>query len=346
MQARGYFSHTSPDGSTLADRVRAAGYTDRAGENLLKGTVTPAQAVTSWIDSPTHRAILLDPAYRGIGIAQGGEYWTQTAGEADPPGGGSRPEGPVGSEQQSTPDAQGDGGDGGSGPAGAPSPEGTTGLGVGSGPAGNGGSAGASGSSSEAAGPFPAKFRAVRAHVHQGRLNAFASVSRRTNGDAVRVSFIASGRRFSFTERIQEGRLRLSKRLPESQRAASTGIMEIHYAGNERVRPDEVRMRAARRSARFEPQLLSLGEGVLHARGTISRRARGVVRVRLVTGAGEEWNARAPIADGTWQLRATLPPEVREGGYLTIQFTGYRPARIRGGQIAKEVLAGQSFVGG
>ncbi len=42
----------------------------------------------------------------------------------------------------------------------------------------------------------------------------------------------------------------------------------------------------------------------------------------------------------------TPPPGLREGGYLTIQFTGYLPAHIRGAQIAKEVLAGQSFVGG
>jgi hypothetical protein len=66
----------------------------------------------------------------------------------------------------------------------------------------------------------------------------------------------------------------------------------------------------------------------------------------LTTAEGDVWTYHVPIANGSWRLRATLPPELREGGYLTIQFTGYRPARIRGGQIAKEVLAGQSFVGG
>ena len=31
------------------------------------------------------------------------------------------------------------------------------------------------------------------------------------------------------------------------------------------------------------------------------------------------------------------------GGYLSIQFTGYLEERMRGEQIAKQVLAGQAF---
>ncbi len=336
MQARGYFSHTSPEGSTGADRRRATGYPGDAGENLLKGTVTPAEAVALWLDSPSHRAVILEPAYRGVGTAQGGKYWTQTLGQAEPPGGSGPSEAPAGSGARSPSGAQGGGGNGGSGEGGVPSPEGTGGSPGGLGSGGNGGSGGGT---FEATGLSPAKLQVVHVRVRRGRLDALATVDERAHGDAVRVSFIANGRRFSFTERIEQGRLRFRQRLPRSQRAVSTGMMEIHYAGNERLRPAEVRLRAARRSARLEPQVLSLHGGVLRAHGTINRRARGLVRLRLSTGGGDAWTARARIANGTWQLRATLPPALREGGYLTIAFTGYRPARIRGAQTDREVLS-------
>ncbi len=324
MQANGQFSHTGSDGSTASYRLRATGYYADGAENLLKGIVTPAEAVALWLGSPSHRAKILEPAYRGIGTAQGGEYWTQSFGKAEPPGGSSPSPHSVGSGE----------GSGGEAPSG------------GEGPGGEGGSRATSGSAFEAAGPFPAKFRVQHARVDRGLLDAFVKASARANGDTVRVSFIANGRRFSFTERIQDGRLSFDKRLPTGQRSVSTGIMEIHYAGNERVRPAEVRARAARHSAGFERRHLSLHGGVLRAHGTVSRRARGVVRLHLSTAGGDEWTSRAQIGNGTWQLEETLPPGLREGGYLTLQFTGYLPAHIRGAQIAKEVLAGQSLVTG
>lgn len=313
MQAHGHFSHTGSDGSTASDRMRAVGYYSDGAENLLKGTVTPAEAIALWLDSPSHSAKILEPAYRGVGTAQGGEYWTQSFGKAEPPGSSSPSAHSVGS-------AEGSGGEG--------------------------GSLGGSGSGLGAAGLFPAKFRVRRARVERGLLDAVVDVSARANGDTVRVNFIANGRRLVFTERIQEGRLRFRQPLPKSQRSLSTGIMEIDYPGNQRVRPAEVRARAARHSARLERRHLSLHAGVLRAQGTISRRARGVLRFHLSTAAGDRWSFRAPVRNGTWRLEETLPPGLREGGYLTIQFTGYLPAHLRGAQIAKEVLAGQSFVTG
>ena len=80
MVRRGYFSHVSPGGSTLGDRLRSAGYGRgqgwRAGEALGWGTgslATPNSLVDEWLDSPPHRRILLDSGYRelGVGIAAG-----------------------------------------------------------------------------------------------------------------------------------------------------------------------------------------------------------------------------------------------------------------------------------
>jgi uncharacterized protein YkwD len=81
MVRRGFFSHVSPGGRTMAARLRAAGYTDRgipwaAGEVLAWGSgkrATPAGTVAAWMRSAPHRDVLLDRRYRdvGVGVALG-----------------------------------------------------------------------------------------------------------------------------------------------------------------------------------------------------------------------------------------------------------------------------------
>jgi uncharacterized protein YkwD len=86
MAARDYFSHTSPAGSTFADRIRAAGY--RGGsiaENIAAGQRSAKAVMDAWMASPGHRANILNCTYRdiGVGYATGGSYgtyWTQTFG--------------------------------------------------------------------------------------------------------------------------------------------------------------------------------------------------------------------------------------------------------------------------
>ncbi len=95
MAQSDYFSHTSLDGSTFSDRINAEGYKARAlGENIAAGQPTPEAVVQSWIDSPGHRANLLNPAYTNIGVGyvdlkndpgnlNYGTYWTQDFGSGD-----------------------------------------------------------------------------------------------------------------------------------------------------------------------------------------------------------------------------------------------------------------------
>jgi uncharacterized protein YkwD len=72
---RGAFTHDSPDGSSFADRI-ARFYGQRGfsrwsvGETLLYGSVeiSPDEALRAWLESPAHRKILLQPAWRDIGI--------------------------------------------------------------------------------------------------------------------------------------------------------------------------------------------------------------------------------------------------------------------------------------
>lgn len=76
MFERGYFSHYSPEGKDVGNRLEESGiaYT-YAGENLaLAPDVTRAH--TGLMDSPGHRRNILDPAFGqiGIGAIDGGVY--------------------------------------------------------------------------------------------------------------------------------------------------------------------------------------------------------------------------------------------------------------------------------
>lgn len=86
MVARGFYSHTSPDGSEPWDRAAIAGCTHRGiGENIACGQRSPAEVVRGWMNSPGHRANILKPDFTHIGIGfagggQAGTYWTQLFG--------------------------------------------------------------------------------------------------------------------------------------------------------------------------------------------------------------------------------------------------------------------------
>ncbi len=86
MAARHYFNHVSPDGKHPADRVRDAGLQYRSvAENIAenRGMKDPARAaVRGWMESPGHRANILDGALAmtGMGVAvdpEGNIFYTQ-----------------------------------------------------------------------------------------------------------------------------------------------------------------------------------------------------------------------------------------------------------------------------
>jgi uncharacterized protein YkwD len=76
MVRRRYFSHVTPEGLNFSDRIRGTGYlrTNRrwlVGETLAWGwrrRAAPARIVRAWLDSPPHREVMLNPAYREVGI--------------------------------------------------------------------------------------------------------------------------------------------------------------------------------------------------------------------------------------------------------------------------------------
>lgn len=85
MAVRNYFSHTSQDGRSYVDRIRAAGYGYNTwlGENIAAGYTTSDSVFNAWRNSPGHNANMLKAEYRAIGIGRYyqagstyGWYWT------------------------------------------------------------------------------------------------------------------------------------------------------------------------------------------------------------------------------------------------------------------------------
>ncbi|MGC9359547.1 MAG: CAP domain-containing protein [Anaerolineae bacterium] len=68
MASTGAPSHTGSDGSDPDDRMRSAGYNPSYwGECVAAGYPTPAEVVAGWMNSPSHRGILLSRDYVHIG---------------------------------------------------------------------------------------------------------------------------------------------------------------------------------------------------------------------------------------------------------------------------------------
>jgi uncharacterized YkwD family protein/spore coat assembly protein SafA len=80
MRDLGYFSHTSPTYGSPFEMMRSFGISYKtAGENIAKGYSTPKAVVDAWMNSPGHRANILNSSYThiGIGYVASGNYWTQ-----------------------------------------------------------------------------------------------------------------------------------------------------------------------------------------------------------------------------------------------------------------------------
>jgi uncharacterized protein YkwD len=90
MANHDYFEHEDLAGRSPADRVRAAGYTEKlVGENIAYGPETADEVVAGWLSSPGHCENIMDPRFVEMGLAfaagrkgKHGLYWVQLL--ADP----------------------------------------------------------------------------------------------------------------------------------------------------------------------------------------------------------------------------------------------------------------------
>ena len=82
MAKRDYFEHTTPEGVTFDQRIRNAGYPRPGAENIAKGASSAEQVMGLWMNSPGHRANILncDLDTIGVGLDRDGFYWVQDFG--------------------------------------------------------------------------------------------------------------------------------------------------------------------------------------------------------------------------------------------------------------------------
>ena len=84
-------SHQLPGEASLGDRVSATGYNwSIVGENVAAGYTTPESVVEAWMNSPGHRANILNSEFTDLGVGYDNApdnitgdtdvYWTQVFG--------------------------------------------------------------------------------------------------------------------------------------------------------------------------------------------------------------------------------------------------------------------------
>ena len=86
MARRNYFSHDSPDGRSLKDRVLNAGYNYNGyqsfaiGDNIALGQQSIDEVMDGWIKSVGHCKNLMNADFKEIGIFEYKTYWVQDFG--------------------------------------------------------------------------------------------------------------------------------------------------------------------------------------------------------------------------------------------------------------------------
>jgi uncharacterized protein YkwD len=84
MAQRDFFDHTDPDGDDPWERATLAGITNLGGENIARGQADAAAVMDAWMNSPGHRANILNCDFKTLGLGAhfgaGGPWWTQDFG--------------------------------------------------------------------------------------------------------------------------------------------------------------------------------------------------------------------------------------------------------------------------
>lgn len=76
MARRHYFAHRG-----WVAAIKRAGYRWRSvGENIATGQSSAEEVVEDWMASPAHRANILSPKYRELGVARVEDIWVQSFG--------------------------------------------------------------------------------------------------------------------------------------------------------------------------------------------------------------------------------------------------------------------------
>ena len=78
MARNNFLDHVGSDGSTFDQRIAATGYRlITGGENIAVGFTSEDSVMQAWMNSPGHRANILNSNFREVGVSRIGDYWTQ-----------------------------------------------------------------------------------------------------------------------------------------------------------------------------------------------------------------------------------------------------------------------------
>jgi uncharacterized protein YkwD len=81
MNARNYFSHISPGGTSPIQRAMALGYTGNyVMENIGRGYSSTEQVLEAWLKSEAHCRAMMDSGHTEMGAANVNTYWVQEFG--------------------------------------------------------------------------------------------------------------------------------------------------------------------------------------------------------------------------------------------------------------------------
>ncbi len=196
-----------------------------------------------------------------------------------------------------------------------------------------------------------AKLQVARATINRRErvLDVLAPITTLASRRA-RVELHAADHRYRFTAPVnsRDARIRFRQRIPAAQARLGTGILTITYPGDADTRPQTVRLRAASQRADLRLSRPAITNGRLRASGTVSLRARGVVRVQIeyvVDGETTTLQYSAPIDNGRWSLNEALSQTVRDAiarrtgtVHSYTLFTGYLAAHMRGEMRSFQIL--------
>jgi uncharacterized protein YkwD len=77
MDTHRLFNHTSFDGRSPGDRIKATGYnTADWAENIANGYSTEQSVIKGWMQSPGHCTSIMNKNYTEVGVGRKANYWT------------------------------------------------------------------------------------------------------------------------------------------------------------------------------------------------------------------------------------------------------------------------------
>jgi hypothetical protein len=178
-----------------------------------------------------------------------------------------------------------------------------------------------------------------------------APITTLASGNA-QVELLGGGRITQFTLPVDSarGRIRGTRGIDAAQARASTAILTLSYPGDADTRAQTLRLRAALHAAKLSSRRPTIDTfGLLTAAGAITKTAQGIVHVQLewvnrVDGSIGVLDRLAPIKNGRWGVKYTLPPGLLaqvDSRCSTLQsyvlFTGYQKLLMRGEMRAFQV---------